>query len=273
MKPFPIGVCVVVAATLPLRAHGPQQQANTRANWPCGARLDPAYFQGAEGTGGQLLLLAPSEMVGSFDLLRAFEANPETLFRLGGTINPGVHEFHVPIDASVESAMFSISVQCLQTAEVLRPSGAPAAGDGVSDLSSFLAMRMVVVKKPEPGVWTVRVSGSGVAGVIVKARSEIQLAEVAFAPVGTSAFKNVPAAGIENVVRLRVLGRLDRVESALVDAASRTIARLPLESSGTDGEYRSRFTPGVDGFRVMITGTAGDGTGVQRVQASLLTAR
>src|SRR5262249_14934692 len=149
-----------------------QQQTNTRANWPCGARLDPSYFQVAEGTGGQMLLLAPSEILGSSDLALAFDRHPETIFRLGGTINPGPHDFRVPIDGSVESAMFSITVQCLQTAQVLRPSGADAAGNGVTDLSNFLATRMVIVTKPEPGIWTVRVSGSGVAGVIVKARTE-----------------------------------------------------------------------------------------------------
>jgi hypothetical protein len=63
-----------------------QQQTNSRANWPCGARIDPSYFHGAEGTGGQLLLLAPSEIATSADLPIAFDRHPETVFRLGGTI-------------------------------------------------------------------------------------------------------------------------------------------------------------------------------------------
>lgn len=250
-----------------------QQQPNTRANWPCGARVDPSYFRLAEGTGGQLLLLAPSEIAGSTELSAAFDAHAETIFRLGGTINAGVHDFHVPIDGSVESAMFSISVQCLQTAEVLRPSGAAAVGSGVTDLANFLATRMVIVAKPDPGVWTVRMSGSGLAGVMVKARSAVHIADVEFAPAGTTAFTRLPAAGVENLVRIHVRGRIVAPEAALVDAVSKDIGPLPLEAGGADGVYQSRFTPGVDGFRVALRGSGEDGTPLQRVYAPLFTAR
>lgn len=32
-----------------------QQQTSARGDWPCGARLDPSYFQVAEGSGGHPL--------------------------------------------------------------------------------------------------------------------------------------------------------------------------------------------------------------------------
>jgi len=255
-----------------------QQQSNTRANWPCGARIDPAYFFGAEGTGGQLLLLTPAEIGGSMDLSLEFDKHPETIFRLGGTINPGVHDFRVPIDGSVESAMFSISVQCLQSAEIVRPSGGPPTGDGVSDLSNFVASRMVIVTRPEPGVWTVRTSGSGLAGVIVKARSEIGIESVEFAPVGGKTFANLPVAGVENAVRIHVSGRATHIEASLVDAAAKPIGALPLDAPPLDtpdghGTYLSRFTPGPAGFRVMITGRSEGGTAFQRMYAPLFTVR
>jgi hypothetical protein len=91
-------------------AIGAQQQASaSRAGFPCGARLDPSYFQVAEGSGGHLLLLAPEEIAGSAELLTAFDGHPQTLFRLAGEMKPGMHEFGVPIDSSVESVVFSIS--------------------------------------------------------------------------------------------------------------------------------------------------------------------
>jgi len=265
---------LVLGATLAAGLHSPpQQQPTSRGSWPCGARVDPTYFHLAEATGGQLLLLAPSEISTSADLFTAFDKHAETIFRLGGTINPGVHDFRVPIDGSVESAMFSISVQCLQTADVLRPSGASAAGEGVTDLSNFLATRMVIVSKPEPGVWTVRVSGSGLAGVIVKARSAIRIATLQFAPSGTTQFSNVPTPGVENLVRFSVRGRVEHPEAVLVDAISKEIAPLPLEVAGENGDYQSRFTPGTNGFRIMLRGTGEDGTPLQRVYPSLFTAR
>jgi len=263
----------IVAVALASVVLAGQQQSNTRANWPCGARIDPSYFHVAEGTGGQLLLVAPAEIVGSADLSIAFDKHPETIFRLGGTMNPGVHDFRVPIDASVESVMFSISVQCLQSSDVARPSGGPPTGDGVTDLSNFVASRMITVARPETGVWTVRASGSGLAGVIVKARSDIGITSVEFAPAGATTFANLPVAGVENAVKIHVSGRATRVEASLVDAAAKPIAALPLAAADADGTYRSRFTPGPAGFRVVITGQSEGGTAFQRVYAPLFTAR
>ena len=276
MAPFRyalVTVWLVAAALAVLPVTDAQQQSSTRAGWPCGARLDPSYFQVAEGTGGQLLLLGPDEIGDSATLLTASGDHPQTIFRLAGAMNPGVHEFRVPIDSSVESVVFSISVQCLQTADVVRPSGAPLiGGDGVTDLSNFRALRVVIVKRPEPGIWTLRVAGSGIAGVMVQARSALGLADVGFAAAGSTVFTRVPLAGVENSVTITVSGRATQVEASLVDGAFRRVASLPLAAAESAGSYTSRFTPGVQGFRVLIEGKDADGVPFQRVQAPLLTA-
>lgn len=256
---------------VPLAIDARQQTSNTRSGWPCGARLDPSYFQVAEGTGGQLLLMAPEEIGDSARLLTAFSSHPQTIFRLAGTVPPGVQEFAVPINPSVESALFSVSVQCLQIADVLRPSGEQAAGDGVTDLSNFRAERMVLVARPEPGTWTIRVAGSGVAGVVVQARSALTLAQVAFAPAGSPTFSSVPSGGVENVVRIRVSGQLAEVRASVMTGVFERIAQLPLASGDGEGEYVSRFTPGADGFRVLVAGKDRGGFAFQRMQAPLLT--
>ena len=154
---------------VPLLAGAQQQTPNPRSGWPCGARLDPSYFRVAEGTGGHLLLLSPEEIGDSTALLTAFTAHPATIFRLAGAVTPGLHEIAVRIDSSIDSVLFSISVQCLQTADVVRPSGAAAIGDDVTLLPNFRAEHMVIVRRPEPGVWTLRVVGSGIGGIVVQA--------------------------------------------------------------------------------------------------------
>ena len=58
------------------------------------------------------MLIGPAELGESTPLLTAFDDYPETIFRLAGTINPGLHEFRIPIDSTVESVLFSVSVQC-----------------------------------------------------------------------------------------------------------------------------------------------------------------
>jgi hypothetical protein len=267
------GLVAAAAVAVPLSTGAQQQSSPARAGWPCGARLDPAYFRVAEGSGGHLLLLAPAEIADSAALLTAFGNHPQTMFRLAGAITPGLHEFHVPIDSSVESVLFSISVQCLQAADVARPSGALlVSGDGVTDLSNFVAERMMIVKRPEPGVWTIRAAGSGIAGVMVQGRSALGISQVQFAAVGSTAFTRVPLAGVENVVRIGIDGPATQVTASLVNGGFRRIAPLPLTAGETERSYLSRFTPGTEGFRVMVEGTDADGVPFQRVHAPLFTA-
>jgi len=250
-----------------------QQSSGARAGWPCGARLDPSYFEVAERTGGHLLLLAPAEVGDSAALLTTFTDHPQTIFRLAGTINPGLHEFRIPIDSTVESVVFSVAVQCLQAAEIVRPSGAPVAGgDGVIDLSSFQAERMISVKRPEPGVWIVRAAGSGVAGLVVQARTPLSIAQVQFAAAGGSAFTSTPLPDIENAVRIVIGGPAGEVRASLVDGAARRIAALPLTAGDTPNTYVSRVAPGVDRFRVMVEGKDAAGLPFQRVSAPLFAA-
>ena len=265
-----LAAAVLVAPTL---IGAQQQTSNPRTGWPCGARLDLSYFQVAEGSGGHLLLLAPEEIGDSATLLTALGSHRQTIFRLAGSLTFGVHEFPVPIDPSVDSAVFSISAQCLQVAHVLRPSGLPASGEGVTDLSNFRAQRMVIVARPEPGTWTIRIAGSGLAGVVAQARSAIAISEVRFAPAGSNIASAIPKGGVENVVRMQISGKVTDIQASVVSGEFRKIADLPLDPGETDGSYVSRFTPGPQGFRVMIAGKDAEGVAFQRLHAPLLTAR
>ena len=172
-----------------------------RADGPAAGDLIPSYFELSEATGGHLQLLAPAELGESAELLIAYGNHPQTIFRLAGEMNAGVHEFRVPIDSAVDSVLFSIAVQCLHTADVARPSGVPlVGGEGVTEHSNFVAQRMLIVKRPEAGVWTLRASSTGISGVVVQARSALTITDVQFAAGGSPAFTREPSVGIENVV-------------------------------------------------------------------------
>jgi hypothetical protein len=251
----------------PILAGAQQQLPNPRAGFPCGARLDPSYFRVAEGSGGHLLLLAPEEIGDSAALLTAFGDHPQTIFRLAGSMTPGLHEFTVPIDSTVESVLFSISVQCLQTADVVRPSGALAIGDDVIDLPNFRAQHMVIIKRPEPGAWTIRAAGSGISGVVVQARSGIGLSQPEFA----SAPNTAPSAGVQTTLRMRLSGRAFDLRASIVSGQSVLLAELPLAAAETEGTYMSRFTPGAEAFRLVVTGNDANGFAFQRMSAPLVT--
>jgi hypothetical protein len=268
-------IAAAVAGALGIaQAHtGAQQQASAaRSNWPCGARVDPAYFHLSEATGGHLFLLAPFEIGDSAPLLLALDQHPQTVLRIAGSITPGVHQFQVPIDSSVDSVVFSISVQCLQNAEVLRPSGDLASGPDVTDYANFRAERMVIVQHPSPGTWTLRAGGSGLAGVMVQATSGIALTRVEFAAPGAD-FRPTPTAGVENTLRLSVSGEARDLQASMINAAARTIAHLALTAGDDDATFTSRFTPGADAFRISVSGRDTRGLPFQRVHPMLLTAR
>lgn len=248
-----------------------QQPSNARPGFPCGARLDPSYFRVAEGTGGHLMLLAPEEIGDSATLLIAFGDHPQTIFRLAGSMTPGLHEFTVPIDSTVESVLFSMSVQCLQTADVVRPSGALAVGDDVTDLPNFRAQHMVIVRRPEPGIWSLRVSGSGIAGVVVQSRSGIGISRPEFAPAPGGTFAAIPSAGVENTLRIHVSGSASDLRASLVSGQFTSLADLPIAAGETEGTFVSRLTPGMEAFRVLVTGKDANGFAFQRMSAPLVT--
>ena len=248
-----------------------QQLPNPRPGFPCGARLDPSYFRVAEGSGGHLLLLAPEEIGDSATLLIAFEDHPQTILRLAGSMTAGLHEFSVPIDSTVESVLFSISVQCLQTADVVRPSGALAIGDDVTDLPNFRAQHMVIVKRPEPGTWTLRVAGSGISGVVVQARSGIGISPPEFAPAPGTTFTAIPTAGLPHTVRIRLSGRASELGASLVSGQFVSLGELALAAGENEGTYVSRLTPGAEAFRLLVTGKDANGVAFQRMSAPLVT--
>jgi hypothetical protein len=261
----------VVVFAAPMLAGAQQQTPNPRAGFPCGARLDPSYFRVAEGTGGHLLLLAPEEISDSATLLTAFGDHPQTILRLAGSMTPGLHEFTVPIDSTVESVLFSISVQCLHTADVVRPSGALAVGDDVTDLPNFRAQHMVIVRRPEPGVWTVRAAGSGISGVVVQARSEIGISQPEFAPVPNTTFATIPSAGVQNTLRIRLSGRAFDLRASVVSGQFIPLGELALAPVEAEGTYESRFVPGAEAFRLVVTGKDANGVAFQRMSAPLVT--
>ena len=107
--------------------------------------------------------------------------------------------------------------------------------------------------------------------MVVQARSAIGIAQVEFAPVQSGTFKATPAAGVGNAVRIRVRGEASEVQASLVNGGLQPIARLPREASETTDWYISRFTPGTEGFRVLIVGKDAQGFAFQRMYAPLLT--
>jgi hypothetical protein len=236
--------------------------------------------QVSEGSGGQIFLLDPSEVAQSATLLLARDGLDETLRRVVYEFDPGDRPFDIDVDPSIERVLFSVSLQCLQALEVVRPSGAVvSASDPDVTWTAFQAGRQVGVRAPEPGRWQVRLAGKGLLFMVVSARSALSLEGVRFVREGgrpghEGLFRDdaplVPHT--TRLIEIRLSKGIVGPEFEIRGSGDERIGRLPPVRQQTDDDeqvFISEFrVPGVP-FRVVVTGQDSTGRTVQRVQGSL----
>jgi hypothetical protein len=259
------------------------QQPHSRPGWPCVGKPDPSYFTVAEGSGGQVFLFDPSEVAESSVLMTGAMKHEETVFRAAGTLAEGVHEFSIPIDSTIESAMFSVSLQCLQVVEIVRPSGDELRANepGVED-HQFQAGRIVTLPAPTPGAWTVRVAGKGMFFLVLLARTDLSLDRVAFVePGGRPGHEGLfpiagsPKRGVAQKLEVTLSGTLRDPVFRFVSSSAETIQELslqPQEGGGDERDFLGEVTPTARQFRLAVSGADARGFAVQRVHAPLFTA-
>lgn len=234
----------------------------------------------SEGSGGQVFLLDPSEVASSATLMLAREGHDEMLRRVVGDLDPGARTVDVDVDATVERVLFSVSLQCLQAIEIVRPSGAVvAAGDPGVTWTQFQAGRQVGVVTPEAGRWQVRLSGTGLLFLVVHARSQLSLEGVRpVRPGGRPGHEGLfpddepMVPGTTRTLEIRLSKGILGPTFEIRGSADERVGRLPparQPGAADDQVYLSEFVvPGVP-FRVVVTGRDAAGNAVQRVQPAL----
>ena len=268
---------LVVAATAALVAQ--DQQPRSQPGWPCVGRPDPSYFRIAEATGGQVFLFDKSEIGSSAILAIAAGRYDETVFRAAGSLVDGRHEFSFPIDSAVDEVMVSVSLQCLQSVEIVTPSGQLLQHTGAGEFHAFRAGRIVTLPHPEPGGWRVRVAGHGMFFLVVQAKSELSLDRVEFVRdggrpghEGLFPTHEAPLAAVPQLLAIDVRGNISDVHARLVTSAFEEITALPLREPSSDGvghEFVAEVTPPATAFRVVVSGVDALGLPFQRVHAPL----
>lgn len=267
--------CVVLLLCPSLPVNAQNQQPKNQIGWPCSGKLDPSFIRTAEATGGKVFLFTPNEITGAADDMKASSGHRETVFRAGGQLDDGVHDFDIPLDSTIESAYLFMALQCQQFVAVLQPSGDELRTDAPGvDYHAFEAVRLVTIKAPSPGTWKVRMAGRGFFSVIVTAKTNLALTGVSLARNG------VPIKG------LAPLGKPVRLEATLngeprqvgfhfisMGAATLRTMELKLETeAATRRTYAAEVTlPGTE-FRVLMTGIDANGFPFQRVTQQLFVA-
>jgi hypothetical protein len=270
-----------ILAGLSLTAASQAQPPRSGTGWPCGGNVDSSYLRAAEATGGKMWLLQPSELAGSVADASASRAHEETVFRAAGELAQGEHEFSVPLDSTVESAHFFVSVQCLDRVSIILPSGDELPSDRAGvEPRLFGAVHLYTVGAPDPGAWKVRVAGRGLFSVIVEARSALALVDVTFLEGDVPL--DAPRAGVQQRIEARVRGAAEEVAFQIVTLDASLIEWLDLslkeemkeeEGADFDRTYAGEVTPTGGEFRVSLTGRDTNGFRFQRVLGRLLTPR
>ena len=257
------GTPALTAAALVLAlgqtASAQDQQPRERPGWPCVGRPDPAYVRTAEATGGQVFLFDKSEIGESAALMIADSKHTATIFRVSGSLTEGVHDFVVPVDSTVESLMISVSLQCLQVADITTPAGAGLqANDPGVDYHQFEAGRIVTVASPAPGAWKVTVSGKGLFFFVVQAKTSLGLSVRFVAP-------RVLEVGLHGPARDVTFRFLSSQGEVLQDLA------LAPQAGGSESgqDYVGEVTPKAAEYRLQVSGVDARGFPFTRMHAPL----
>ncbi len=268
-----ISVC---ACLLALELYAQRQQHQQRPGWPCagGRAVDPTYVAIAEGTGGHLYMLGPSEAAQTGTLMAWNRKHKVTVFRAMGEMGEGgaALEFSFPVDPSIESLVLTVSLQCPESVSILAPPGVEASGERVD----FRAGRALRVVRPTPGPWRFRLAGRGVFFVTAEAVSELSLDEARFVQPGGRPgheglfpMKTPPALGSQGLLELELSKAPPRgVGVRLVASDGRTLERLSVEP---ESQLLVRVPLRHPAFRILVEGVDEGGWPFQRMQAPLTT--
>ena len=262
-------IFAVFVTTLLLSPHASGQQQRGQPGWPCVGTVDPTFVSTAEATGGVVMLLKPTEIAGSAVGLAASDQHKEVVFRATGTVADGAYDYEIPLDSTIESAYFYLAMQCLRDAALTDPSGDELRADAEGVQSHrFEAVRLFTIAKPAPGLWKVSVAGRGFFSVIVRAKSDLQLASVTVTD-STGAPDGAPK---RQRLEVTIKGEATDLGFRLLSAAAASIGPLELaleKESDSESTYAGEVTPPTGSFRVAMTGIDASGFRFQRVDRRL----
>jgi hypothetical protein len=249
-----------------LTLHGQETQTpKFQPNWPCTGQersFDPVYAKTSEATGGQVFLFDRSEAGRTGVLIIGSTRHPETILRSAGKLETQYVDIRVPVDSTIESLFVSVSLQCMQGITLYDPQS--RAADPVylkGEDNWFRAGRIATLPRPQAGVWTLRLMGSGAYFVSIKAKTRIGL-------------HNVKFGAADRTLSLWLSSPSPAAQFQLVNVLGEPIQALVLEiDAAAAGHWIGSVIPPLKEFRVAVTGTDEQGFSFLRTDPRLFEAR
>jgi hypothetical protein len=241
------------------------QQSSSRPGWPCvaGRAVDPSYVEISESTGGHLFLAQKGEIEQTTPLLLASTTHPATIFRAVGSM-AGTKQFDFPVDSTVSSLLFAISMQCRQSIALLDPQGAEMTPANTILSTELKTGKLVRVDAPGAGNWRIRVTGQGLYVLLVFAATDLRLG-------GLHSTEPALRLGAENSLPVSVSESGTDLRFALITPEGDRLP-APARAERDESGMRVIFTPPVERFRIMAEGLDPLGRPFRRVHPVLFRA-
>jgi len=262
---------MVVSTTL-----AAQTQGQTRRPFrnPCTTQ-ENSFDKIARATGGQPFRMVPGEVDKTGAVMEAKLLHDIDVFYASGAVRLGERRvFQVPVDSTIASAAFSVTMPCKQSIVVVRPSGeavGAAGGPGIKD-THLAGARIVVAARPETGTWQVLVAGQGNYSVSVRAKtplflSNFQLVRPGGRPghEGLFPIEGQPLAR-DQTARAQMSGPFRSVRFVAVSEAGEVIGPLALAPTAERQEFLGRVTLPAVPFRVAAEGEDERGLPYRRIE-------
>ena len=258
-----------------------EQVPASRPGWPCvaGRAIDPAYVRTAEATGGQVFLFDRTEAGRSMVLMQNSGKHEDTIFRSTGVLSTGSREFTFPVDSTIESLMVTVTLQCLQSITVLRPTNTEVhAGEPDVNDNRFRSGQVLILTKPQAGAWRVRIAGIGLFFVVAQAKSSISIGSVEFVELrgrlgheGMFPVKGRICLGEQRTLSVNLNAPVGETHFRLIDSAGKTLEPLEMSAGeGGEGTFEGKLTLKHAAFRVAVEGRDATGYPYQRVLPRLI---
>jgi hypothetical protein len=219
-------------------------------DFPCVPRFraDKIYIQTSEATGGQILLLDKTEIANAA-IARVYGSGAnQTILRAAGNLGAGFQEFTAPVDSGVQLAQFKIFAECVKSIVVTAPSGEVVEG------TKLTSGRIVMVEKPETGLWRVKLAGTGYFSAVGEVKGGVGLAPLQMEGAGFVAF----------------LSGAETAEFRLLSRSSGWLGTIPVERSET--QFTGAVTAPAEAYHIAVEGTDKAGAAFRRIHAPLLEA-
>ena len=227
--------------------------------------IDPAYQAITSETGGQLLFLqrTTSETEKLFNLITpSLTGDLQPILISKSQLN-GSKEFFIPVDSSISKAIFSIGMDLKGEIKLFNPSGVEiATGENITEISSG---RIFTMNTPEPGLWKLKVTGTGFYTVSVAGNSPIEFKRFNFVELrgrpGHEGFFPIigePLANFEHKGLANVFGNINSVTFELRTDAGDLIKVIDLPKGGLEDaakdDFIGSFTLPSNRFRIYLHG-------------------